>query len=520
MAKTVLELKTNAAIKNGLGATKAATLVGAKNAAVQAAKDKLGEVKTATLTGATNVADKTQQTQQTTPVAPENQTPDYSINYNDERFKEVEAQKQAAIDKSNETYNSMIQGSDAYYQGLMNEADRYAEEQKRLQNEKTDFAIEEINQQKQQAQEDYTAEQQGAYVDWQKQSDQYGASAEQMAESGLMGTGYSESSQVAMYTAYQNRVAVARQTFERANVEYNNAITEARMSNNSVLAEIAHDAWLKKAEYSLENFQYQNDLLQAKLDREQQLDSEYYSRWQDVLAQQNQENALAEEIRQYNADMEYQKYRDTVEDNQWQKTFDYQRDRDAISDQQWKAEMEVAKQQWQAEYDLQKQQFDETIRQFDEEMQRLKKQDAQENKLAIQQLELQKKELEQAKKQWKAEMKEEKRQFDATLKEEKRQFNVTSKKASGSSGSSSSSKSSSSSAITKSSSVSGTSSSTSTPTSAQKKTYSTFETNIGNLMIKNPSQSAIDSMGNQIEEAYEKGKITKTQMNKLFDLLS
>ena len=143
-------------------------------------------------------------------------TPDYSIDYNDKRFQNVETQKQAALSQSDKQYDKMVSQSDQAYQGLIDATNAYGDKQAQLQQEQTDFTIEKIEQQKDQANKDYIKEQQGAYIDWQKQSNQYGAGAEQMAAQGLHGTGYSESSQVQMYTAYQNRVAVGRETYNNA----------------------------------------------------------------------------------------------------------------------------------------------------------------------------------------------------------------------------------------------------------------------------------------------------------------
>ena len=128
--------------------------------------------------------------------------------------------------------------SDKYFQEQISATEKWGAEQKKNQQAQTDFAIEKIEQQKDQTQKDYTKEQSGAYVDWQKQSNQYGAEAEKMASSGLQNTGYSESSQVSMYNTYQNRVATAREVFSQAVLAYDNNIKEARLQNNAVLAEI------------------------------------------------------------------------------------------------------------------------------------------------------------------------------------------------------------------------------------------------------------------------------------------
>lgn len=222
---------------------------------------------------------------------------------NDERLVQVEAEKQAALNEIESTYGSMISQSDGYYQAQIDASKQWADKQSQLQQEKTDFAIEQIEQQKAQEKKEYTREQSGAYVDWQKQSNQYGADAEQMAASGMTNTGYSESSQVSMYNTYQNRVATARESYTLAVQNYNNAITEARLQNNSILAEIAYTALQQQLELSLQGFQYKNSLVMAKLDAKNDVSNSYWGRYTDVLNQINTENALAEEIRQYNASL-------------------------------------------------------------------------------------------------------------------------------------------------------------------------------------------------------------------------
>lgn len=237
-----------------------------------------------------------------------------SVDYNDERFAQVETDKKAALAEVENTYKGMINDSDSYYQAQIDASKDWADKQTQLQQEKTDFAIEQIEQQKDQAQKDYTREQSGAYVDWQKQSDQHGVRAEQIADMGMQNTGYSESSQVSMYITYQNRVASARESFNKAILNYDNSIKEARLQNNSVLAEIAHNALQQQLELSLQGFQYKNQLLLDLADKKTQTETLYYQRYQDVLSQINTENALAEQIRQFNEQMALER-----EQFEWQK---------------------------------------------------------------------------------------------------------------------------------------------------------------------------------------------------------
>ena len=233
---------------------------------------------------------------------------DYEINYDDQRFKDVESDKKSAISENEKLYSGMIKDSDGYYQAQIDAAKDWEKKQTELQNQQTDFAIEKIEQQKDQAKKDYTKEQSGAYVDWQKQSNKYGANAEQQAQMGMSNTGFSESSQVSMYNTYQNRVMTARESYNNAILNYNNAIKDARLQNSSVLAEIAYKALQQQLELSLQGFQYKNTLLLEKANKKIELEQMYHDRWQDVLGQINTENALAEEIRQFNESMEWEKY--------------------------------------------------------------------------------------------------------------------------------------------------------------------------------------------------------------------
>ena len=317
----------------------------------------------------------------------------YDVNYNDKRFTDVEADKKAAINEVDQKYGQMIGGVDDKYNALIDESQKWAEQQTQLQKEQTDFTIEKIEEQKTRAEKDYQKEQSGAYVDWQKQSNQYGANAEAMAAQGMAGTGYSESSQVSMYNTYQNRVATAREAFTRVTTDYDIAIKDAQLQNNSVLAEIAHQAQQQRLELILEGFQYKNNLIIDQMNKKQEVDNTYYARYQDVLNQINTENALAEQVRQFNQEYDFKV-----------------------------KEYEESIRQFNQNYELKVKEYEEGIRQFNEEIARLKAQDAKENALKIQQLEMQKQQFAEEQRQFEAQMAEEKRQFNAQMAEEQRQF--------------------------------------------------------------------------------------------------
>ena len=327
-------------------------------------------------------------------------TPSYDVNYEDERFTQVESDKQEAMTDLEQTYGGMISDADKYYQAQIDASKEWADKQSQLQQEQTDFAIEQIEQQKDQVHKDYVKEQSGAYVDWQKQSNKYGTEAEKIASAGLTGTGFSESSQVGMYNAYQNRVATARESYNQAVLNYNNAIKDARLQNNSVLAEIAYNALKQQLELSLQGFQYKNQLLLDQASKKIELDNTYYNRWKDVLNQINHENAMAEEIRQFEENYKLQTQQLELQAK----------------------ELDESIRQFEKNYELKIKEFDESIRQFNEEMERLKKKDAQEYELEIKKLELQKQQIEEQKRQFEAEqalkreqLAEEQRQFDQQM---------------------------------------------------------------------------------------------------------
>ena len=225
----------------------------------------------------------------------------YTVNYNDKRFTDVKNQEQQALNNVNNTYNNMINNSDKYYNDMINAAEDYGQKQQEIQQANTDFAIEKIEQQKANTQKDYEKEQRGAYTDYARQVNPYGIQAESAATSGIArGSGVSESARIQAWAAYQGRIGQARDTYQRAVQEYDNGIKDAMLANNAKLAEIAYQSLSKKLELGLNQFQYKNTLLGQQLEMQQNINNQYYQRWQNVLQQINTENSLAEQIRQYN----------------------------------------------------------------------------------------------------------------------------------------------------------------------------------------------------------------------------
>lgn len=220
----------------------------------------------------------------------------YTIDETDPRLTNIETEREGEIANVGKTYGDMIAGVDQYTNEQIKATQDYAETTKANQQAQTDFAIEQINQQKDQAGKDYTKEQSGAYVDWQKQSNEYGVNAEQMAMNGMSNSGYSESSQVSMYNTYQNRVATARESYNKAVLNYDNSIHQARLSNNAALAEIAYNSLSKQLELSLAGFQYKNTLMSEMVNQKNTVNARYDSKWANVYS------AIQKELEMQQAD--------------------------------------------------------------------------------------------------------------------------------------------------------------------------------------------------------------------------
>lgn len=283
-----------------------------------------------------------------------NYNPNETVDYNDKRLTDVKAEQTQKESEINQTYDNMINNSNKFYQDQIDASNEWAQKQGELQQANTDLAIEQINQQKEQTQKDYTKEQKASYTDYQKQVNDYGVNAEKMAAAGLNNTGYSETSKVSMYNTYQSRVATARDGLNKAILQYNNSIKEAQLANNSKLAEIYSNALQQQLELSLKGFQYKNSLIEAKINQINTNNTRYDNKYQNVLAQINQEienrrnmyniysdainsdRKLTESIKQFNQEMELKK-------QQFNEEMQYKREQAKEEQRRWEEEYALSK---------------------------------------------------------------------------------------------------------------------------------------------------------------------------------
>ena len=260
----------------------------------------------------------------------------YNVNYDDERFKQVENEKQSELDKYNQTYDNLINERNNFTNQQQQLVDQWENTQKDIANQNLQYQKDLIEQQRNKAEQAYQNEAKASYIDYQKEVDKYGVSRENVTANGLSNSGYAESSKVDMYNTYQNRLATARKSLEDAGIEFDNAIREAQMSNNETLAQNALTALQNKLNIALEGFNYKTEQENNKLNWNNTINNNYYNRYKDVESQINYENETAEKIRQYNENMAYQKEQQRLEQERWEKEMAYQREQDAIANaQRW-----------------------------------------------------------------------------------------------------------------------------------------------------------------------------------------
>lgn len=213
----------------------------------------------------------------------------YEVDYNDSRLvsvKNEQAQKESEIKNR---YDTLANESKIYYDKQIENSKNWAEKQTELQNNSLNQTLTEIQQNKDQTEKNYMKEQKGAYADYQKQINPYSVRAEQMAANGLSNSGFSENERINKYLAYQNRYTSAREDLNKALININNSIVQARNANDARIAEIAEKAMDEQLSLSLQAFNYRSTLMQEKEQRIAENTDRYNSQYQNVLAQINQE---------------------------------------------------------------------------------------------------------------------------------------------------------------------------------------------------------------------------------------
>ena len=240
----------------------------------------------------------------------------YQTNLNNQKA-QLENEKNTNIANYNKEMDNLVSQREYYTQTQNEMIDNWKDKQTEIQQAKTDQNIAEINQQKDKAEADYTKEQKGAYSDYFNESNGFGVNAEQRLANGLSNSGYSEASKQSMFNAYQNRIASARQSLNETNQNFDNQIQDAKLANDSALAEIAYNALQQQTQLALDEFNYKSEITKQKLDYAQSETNNYYNRYQQVYQQLYND---------YQSDVNYWQNRENTENEyeRWLKEFEAQ----------------------------------------------------------------------------------------------------------------------------------------------------------------------------------------------------
>ena len=126
----------------------------------------------------------------------------------------------------------------------------------------------------------------------------------------LQGSGIGETANVFTYNAYQNRITSAKESLDRTMTDFTNKIAEARLTNNTTIADIASKSAQEQAQIALQGFQYKNTLIQQKQQALQQIGQRYDTKYQNTWNEINTELQNRKEADEYNEQMELKREED------------------------------------------------------------------------------------------------------------------------------------------------------------------------------------------------------------------
>lgn len=188
-------------------------------------------------------------------------------------------------------------------------------------NQQTQMQVDELNREKEKLEKETEKTTQGLYANWQKQTNQYGAGMEQLAQQGLANSGYAETTKTALYNTYQKSVTDTLNNSKDLYADYNFKIQQARQNGSIQQAQSALDLYAQRVQLLTQNYELRQN-------REKYL----YQQERDKISDQQWQKSFDEQVRQNELE------------NQWkQQQFDYQKQRDAVADSQWQQQFNLSK---------------------------------------------------------------------------------------------------------------------------------------------------------------------------------
>ena len=238
-----------------------------------------------------------------------------------QRYNQLANERKTALAKSDRTYEDLLNQNTAYSNSVNEYLNNYQTTQNNVYDKQLAYQVDLQNQNKEKAEKDYQREAQAsknAYYDF---INPYGVQAEIQAQNGLNRAGYSETTKSQAWTTQQNRTAQARAVMSEAKLQFDNAIKEAQLNNDTLKAQLALEILKQRQEEALRSFNYVSDTKQNQLSNYQNLDSEYNNRYNTLYSQIQEEKARAEAIRQWEKEMAFKKEQAKIAQQQWEKEY-------------------------------------------------------------------------------------------------------------------------------------------------------------------------------------------------------
>lgn len=207
---------------------------------------------------------------------------------------------------------------------LLNEQER---KQKELINQQTQIQTDELNYEKEKIDKDVNKTTSGLYTNWQKQANQYGVQAEQLAQQGLTNSGYAETTKTALYNTYQRNVTDTLNNARDLKKDYDFKIAQAKQQGSVQEAQAAIELYAQRLQLLTQNYELRQNREQYLYQQERDRISD--NQWQKTFDEQVKQNEIENQWKQRQFD--YQKQRDSISDNQWQQQFNLSKKASASS---------------------------------------------------------------------------------------------------------------------------------------------------------------------------------------------
>ncbi len=202
------------------------------------------------------------------------------------------------------TYANQYEQQLAQIKQNQQQQDLWFEEQRRIQEEDINRNLEYqtglIEQQKERADQDLVKEGTAAQVDYLKSLNPYGVDREQQVQMGLGNTGYSESTRTQHYNTMQNRVSSALNITQQIKADFDNKITEARLSGDRDKARLALEEYNQKINSMWQRLELETGI-RDRMENQKRWEEEFaYQQKRDAEQKALEQARLAEQRRQFN----------------------------------------------------------------------------------------------------------------------------------------------------------------------------------------------------------------------------